>query len=311
MICTSKINFYSDNLKDNETYKTSRRGAVATRIASLFLAAAISLGVSNFVKVEPANNGDISLRPAYTVLTTSDEINDMNIIINDGDCGNAFFSEVVQTLQDDGLKVTTTSNFQNINQDNSVVITLDQQYSAGPGTVILAPFNNTRVGYSDSLAICMQSAFNQNGFLADEISCGQIGYEKDENGNVSYMVPSSTERAIDVDKDTSFVTISFGTSSTNSSLVAKSIENGLSRYHHFLQGAHTESDLIYRASESDSLDAVADYFGTSTDKLKDANNIGQENLTDSQTVINPSVKEMGVFDSKSEFYLDGNETKKY
>lgn len=310
MICTSKINFCSDNFKDSETYKSSRKGVNVTRILSLSLAAAIALGASNFIKNDNTPS-DVSKSAAYTVLTTSDEINEMNVIINDGDCGNSFFSEVVQNLEDDGLKVTSTSNFQDINHDNSVVITLDQQYSAGPGTVIFAPHNNTRVGNSDALALCMQSAFCQNGFIADEISCGQIGYEEDENGNVVYMVPSSTEKAIDADKDISFVTISFGTSNTDSNLAAKSIENGLSRYHHYLQGANTQSDLIYRASESDSIDMVADYFGTTANELKDTNDIEEECLKNSQTIINPAVKNMPVFDSNSMFYLDGNKTKSY
>lgn len=310
MIYTSKINLFSDNFKSDETYKSSRKGATAARIMSLVLAAAISFGVSNSIKEENSNSS-FSFNPAYTVLTTSDEINEMNIILNDGDCSDSFFNDVVQNLVDDGLKVTATSNFQDINQDNSIVITLDQQYSAGPGTCIFAPYNNTRLGNSDSLALCMQSAFCQNGFLAEEISCGQIGYEKDENGNISYMVPSATERAIDDDKDISFVTVSFGTSSTDSKLVSKSIENGLSRYHHFLQGANAQSDLIYRASESDSIDIVAEYFGTTADELIDANNMKQDGFYNSQTVINPSVKTMDVFDTNSVFYLDGAKTKSY
>jgi hypothetical protein len=68
--------------------------------------------------------------------------------------------------------------------DNSIVITLDQQYISGPGMVIVAPYQNGRDDNSDALALSMQAGFNELGFFADEIQCGKTGYEELEDGTV-------------------------------------------------------------------------------------------------------------------------------
>ena len=66
----------------------------------------------------------------------SESINSMNIIINDDQCSDSFFQEVCSELQKDGLVFEVTSNNQNINQDNHVVITIDQQYHSGTSNYI-------------------------------------------------------------------------------------------------------------------------------------------------------------------------------
>ena len=94
-----------------------------------------------------------------------EEVNSLNIIINDNDCREEFINSVCEELDKDGIKFTFTRNGENIDVDNAVVITLDQQYMAGPGTVVFAPLENERLGYSDALAIAAQKAFYEKGFL--------------------------------------------------------------------------------------------------------------------------------------------------
>ena len=54
--------------------------------------------------------------------------NNSNIIINDNDCSDTLFQMVCDKLREDGIIFQVTSNGVNIDQDNSTVITLDQQY---------------------------------------------------------------------------------------------------------------------------------------------------------------------------------------
>lgn len=238
-------------------------------------------------------------------------INDMNIIINDNDCSDTFFNDVCNKLSEDGIEFKATSNCENINEDSSVVITLDQQYSSGSDTIIFAPYNNARLGYSDSLALSMQAAFKQNGFLGNNITCGKIGYREDENGNVTSMIPTETEEAMDIDSDSSFVTISFGTQNVNSDWVAKSIENGLARQKYYLDNYDSGADLIYRASADDSIEVVADYFNSDVGDLSLFNGLTTQSNLDSQTIVNPEVGEMEVFKHNSQFTVDKVETKAY
>jgi hypothetical protein len=92
-----------------------------------------------------------------------EEVNSLNIIINDNDCREEFINSVCEELDKDGIKFTFTRNGENIDVDNAVVITLDQQYMAGPGTAVFAPLENERLGYSDALAIAAQKAFYEKG----------------------------------------------------------------------------------------------------------------------------------------------------
>ena len=249
--------------------------------------------------------------PPFTIEASIDEINDMNIILNDDDCSDTFFEDVVGHLKEDGLEFTVTSNCHDINQNNSTVITLDQQYSAGPGTVVFAPYNNAVVGHSDSLALSMQAAFEQNGFIADEISCGQIGYEVDEDGTIHSVVPTDTEREMDAGYDSSFVTISFGTDNQNAEWVAKSIENGLARQNNYLKTDDSQTDLIYRANPNDSVEDVANYFGTNVEQLSSFNNLNGTSFQEGQTVVNPSVGGSQSFDSHGIFEIGGVITRAY
>ena len=55
----------------------------------------------------------------------------MNIILNDGDCSDILFENVCNILKDFGLDFGTTNKGEDINHNNSTVISLDQQYSSG------------------------------------------------------------------------------------------------------------------------------------------------------------------------------------
>ena len=86
----------------------------------------------------------------------------MNIIINDNDCSDSFFTEVCSILIEEGIVFSTTKKCNGIDVDGSTVITLDQQYMAGPATVIFAPLQNCRIGNSDALALAAERAFYEN-----------------------------------------------------------------------------------------------------------------------------------------------------
>ena len=288
-----------------------RKGSFGKMIIPLVLASAFIAYSTSQIDNRPVQPEIEEMIPPFTIEASIDEINDMNIILNDDDCSDAFFQDVVSHLKEDGLELTVTSNCQDINQNNSTVITLDQQYSAGPGTVIFAPCDNAMVGHSDSLALSMQAAFQQNGFIADEISCGQVGFETDEDGTIHTVVPTNTERAMNEGYDSSFVTISFGTENQNAEWVAKSIENGLARQNNYLKTDDSQTDLIYRANPNDSVEDVANYFGTNVEQLSSFNNLNGTSFQEGQTVVNPSVGGSQSFDSHGIFEIGGVITRAY
>ena len=272
------------------------------------LAAGISLSL--VADIETSDELDTMMEPV-TLEVSSEDVNDMNIIINDNDCSDVFFNEVCNKLKEDGLEFTATSNNEGINTDNSVVITLDQQYSSGEATIIFAPYDNTRLGYSDSLTLAMQSAFLQNGFFADDLATGKLGFRDDGNGNVTRIVPTDTEEAIDSNYDTSFVTISFGTSNVNAEWVAKSIENGLARQNYYLKNYDAGNDLLYRSSDGEDIKVVADYFDSNVHELSAYNNLSGKEELNSQVIINPSVNSMTVFNKNIVLNIDEVKTRAY
>ena len=227
----------------------------------------------------------------------------MNIIINDNDCSDLFFLEVCNLLSEEGIIFNTSRKCNGIDIDGSTVITLDQQYNSGNNTMIFAPYDNTRTGYSDSLALSMQAAFNQNGQVVNKLYCGKVGYNEDENGNINRFCPTETEQAIDSLSEVSFVTIALGTDCKDPRLVAEIIKNGLVRQKYYLDNYDKNADLVYRASESDSIETVADYFSSDIKSLTTINGIKDSSFHDSQAIINPNVVGMPVFDKDSTFKL--------
>lgn len=173
-----------------------------------------------------------------------DEVNNLNIIINGGNCSDAFISGIAEELAEDGINVSWTQDLEGLNTDNALVITLDQQYISGPGMVIVAPYQNGRDDNSDALALAMQAGFNEKGFFADEIQCGRTGYEELADGTVVEMVRSDTEKM--VGDNTSFVELCFGTQNTSPTLVGKAIKLSLARFANYLANERVSDDLLVR-----------------------------------------------------------------
>ncbi len=240
-----------------------------------------------------------------------DEINGMNIIINDSDCSDSFIADVCEDLENSGLAFSLTQNSEDINYDGSIIITLDQQYSSGSDTVIFGPYSNTRLGHSDALTISMKAALEKNDIAVGDILCGQVGFLADEKGRVSSTKPTSAENALDENNDASFVTISFGTGSIEATQVSKAILEGLARYVYYVSNYDAGSDLIYRASSNDKLEEVAKYFNSDSKSLKGFNKLKDDRFLDSQTIINPSVGSVDVFNKNFGVNITNVSEKKY
>lgn len=250
---------------------------------------------------------DVVLEDA--VKGTVDEINNLNIIIDDGDCSDTFMEEVYNELENDGIKFKKSNKGNNINTDNSVVITLDQQYISGPGVLVIAPSNNNRDGNSDALALAMDTALYEKGFLTDGIECGIRGF-REEDGKVVNRIPSKTEDSISKDKNTSFVTISFGTENINSELVVEAIENGLTRYNSYIQ-TNSKEDLIYRAMDDDDINKYAEMFNTTAERIRLTNKITGEVVPVDTTVKNPRVDLIRQFNKSVPVDLENVEKTKW
>ena len=216
-----------------------------------------------------------------------DQINKLNIIIDDGDCSDTFMAEVYDELEKDGIKFKKSNKANNINYDNSVVITLDQQYVSGPGVLVIAPRDNKRIGNSDALALAMDTALYEKGFITDGIECGVRGF-REEDGRVVNRVPSKTEDKINKKYNTSFVTIAFGTDNINAELVVEAIENGLTRYNSYIQ-TNSKEDLIYWASDDNDINMYAEMFNTTAERIRLTNKITGEVVPVDTTVKNPRV----------------------
>ena len=250
---------------------------------------------------------DVVLEDA--VKGTVDEINNLNIIIDDGDCSDTFMEEVYNELENDGIKFKKSDKGNNINNDNSVVITLDQQYISGPGVLVIAPSNNNREGNSDALALAMDTALYEKGFLTDGIECGIRGF-REEDGKVVNRIPSKTEDSISKDKNTSFVTISFGTENINSELVVEAIENGLTRYNSYIQ-TNSKEDLIYRAMDDDDINKYVEMFNTTAERIRLTNKITGEVVPVDTTVKNPRVDLIRQFNKSVPVDLENVEKTKW
>lgn len=298
-----------DKIKNLSNYKLKRK----KKFGIILSIASIGAIVSSLASIN--NNGgdsynlDINIPPSCNI--SSDEINDMNIIINDSNCSDSFFNEICSILSNDGIIFSTTKDCIDINKDNCVIVTLDQQYSSGSNTLIFAPYSNTRLGNSDSLALAMKCAFDQNCFFVDDVLCSQIGFEQDEFGNVIYSIATDTEKVIDLDKDTSFVTISFGTTNINAEWTAKSIENGLARQNSYISNYDTGNDLIYCASQTDTIDKIANYFDVDSEELINYNKISDNKVTDAQAIVNPNIQSMKEFSKDYIFEIDNVKTRSY
>lgn len=226
------------------------------------------------------------------------DVNSLNIILNNDNCSEVFFNEVQSHLTNDGIDFNISDRSNNIDFDDCVIVTLDQQYISGPGMAIITTMNNEQRGYSDELSLAMETGFNENGFFTNGIVAGKIGYTEDELGNVIDRIPTEAENAIGNGRNSSLVTLSFGTENNNAELVANSIENGLARYSSYLNNNTLDKDLLYSAINGDSLDEIATKFNVTTSELNIYNKLDSNNLNvlPGDTFANPAIKEIKEFD---------------
>ena len=232
-----------------------------------------------------------------SITVSVEDINNMNIIINDANCMNDFINSVCQELEVDGLKFTYTSDCQDINIEDGLVITLDQQYMAGPATGVFAPLDNGTLGNSDALAIACEKAFIDSGILVDGIHCGQMGFRENEDGSISERVPTPTEEVMGKFTNASYVTISLGTSNSDPIEIAHSLETALARFCSYTKNNTYDIDLIYCVEDGQDYDDVADILGCSADELDSFNRTSDEKmLLAGETLVNPLVGEIREFD---------------
>ena len=219
-----------------------------------------------------------------------------HIIINDDNCSDIFFDSICNYLNDSGVYISISKKGEDINYNNAIVITLDQQYYSGEGVVLFAPSTNIREGNSDSLVLAMKSALLSKKIPVTKILGGKRGYFNDENGNLISTIPTNTETKIDSNYDTSFVTISFGTDLDNTNLIGEIILDCLSRFKSYLDSSNLGNDLLYFTSGKESIQDIAKYFGVSDGELKNYNNISDSsNIPQGTVIINPMVETINEF----------------
>ena len=219
-----------------------------------------------------------------------------HIIINDDNCSDYFFNSICNYLNGNGVDISISKKEEDINCNNAIVITLDQQYYSGEGVVLFAPSSNYREGNSDSLVLAMKSALLSKNIPVTKILGGKRGYFNDENGNLISTIPTNTETKIDSNYETSFVTISFGTDLDNTNLIGEIILDCLSRFKSYLDSSYLGNDLLYFTSGKESIQDIAKYFGVSDVELKNYNNISDSsNIPQNTVIINPMVETINEF----------------
>lgn len=237
--------------------------------------------------------------PVEDVSVQLGDINSLNIIINDNNCSDAYIEGVCQELDKSRIKYSFSRENNRINQPNSVVITLDQQYTSGVDTCILTSSkNNAKNNDSDALALAMNKALNDQN-IGTEIFCGKKGYSGSGN-SVEERVPTSTESKITED-NTSYVTICLGTNLPDANTMAGIIKSGLARYVTYQKETaismdDVSTDGIVRVSYGDVWSTLAEKFGCSTEKLAAANGrTTRDILNMDEAIVNPNVSEMAAF----------------
>lgn len=259
------------------------------------------LSVYNKFHFDCENTFDTNINSSINI--SLDEINSLNIVINDNECGNSLIEQLCEQLIKNGLKFSFSRNEDNISPEHSVVVTLDQQYISGPKTIILAPYNNERVGFSDALALSFFTEFRNHNIEVDGICCGKRGYRQNE-GEVSTRIPTLTEDSISLESATSFVTIALGTELCSIEDMSTAIINSLARYVCYLSYLDN-TDLIYRSRTGDTIDSIAEKFNTTVFDLSNFNNFDMTIPVD-EAVINPNVNNFGTFNKNIPVTINDN-----
>ena len=159
-----------DKLNTDKSMKVSRSPIVG--IIKKFVAIGLAVASVGMLSQCDVDNNDLgTFTPESEVVAnypdavsvSVSEVNDLNIIINGGNCSDSFVSGIAEELAEDGINVSWAQDLEGMNTDNSIVITLDQQYISGPGMMIIAPCDNDRLGNSDALVLAMDAAFDEKG----------------------------------------------------------------------------------------------------------------------------------------------------
>ena len=109
------------------------------------------------------------------------------------------------------------------------------------------------------------------------------------------------------DKNTSFVTISFGTQNTHAGLTASSIEAMLTRYYSYINAGYGNEDLIYCVEDGQDYEDIADVLDTDAESLDYYNKTSDESLLlTGETIVNPVAHERREFNKHvpTNLYVD-------
>lgn len=232
------------NIKDEELFIENNLNLNGTKV-----------GIITDNTIKRTSNYDMKYEMYENTLECSlEDINKLNFILNDDNCSDTFINNICNKLNQDGIKYELVRSGEGINRDNFVIITLDQQYTSGPGITILAPFDNHRFGNSDALIMASNASFLEQKLPIDDILCGKAGFRKDiDSDKVLTRIPTKTEEIIDKTSNTSFANICFGTNSISADVVALCIENTLARYSYYINNVNDKIDLIYRDENNETI----------------------------------------------------------
>lgn len=202
------------------------------------------------------NNDLDSMVSDSTLKVSIDDINDnLSLIINDNDCGNAFFEDFCQSLEEQGIEFLTSQANDNLDYENSTVITLDQQMVAGEGIALVGPQKDGTANHSEALLMSMLVTLHNDGWDANAIA-GISQYQSLDNGDVIYTtVPSPTEQM--ATKSDAQITVAIGTMPTDATTekLAKDVTVALGRYSNYLINDEKHVEIV---SEPNSVHAEYD-----------------------------------------------------
>lgn len=233
-----RVEINPDNFDPEKSFKlskTAKRGIATALLAfSMLSIAGCNKNDENDLYVDNSQYEAINkVNPDEKLNIDMEDINQLNVVVNDNDCGDAFFSEVCEMLETYGLAFSHAKNDEVLASENATVITLDQLYSSGPNVVLVGSKDDNTANNSEALLMACQTEMYRQGFDSIMVS-GFKEFQQQEDGNVlCKKIPTPTEEL--VADSSSFVTISFGTSNDSEELVAKSIINALGRYDYFLK----------------------------------------------------------------------------
>lgn len=176
-----------------------------------------------------------SMLSSGTIDVSVDKINELNIILNDHDCGNAFFKNLCDKLSEKGIVFQTSVKDDNIMQENATIVTLDQQNVTGENIELIGPCKYTNQNDSAALLKAFEVVFKKRGITVDCLA-GIGQYQSLDNGDVIYTsVPSDTEK--NTFANNSQITVSLGTLDLGYSIdmIVDNLIEVFVRYQYFLE----------------------------------------------------------------------------